>query len=480
MGCWFSCWLACCSAALLGCGDSHGPNADSETHFLVRCDADGACKDGLSCVCGACTEVCKQDGDCAELAAPAACRAPLGGGDACAGEQRPAGVCDVTCDEDADCAAVGSDHRCEGGACRAPSASSEPDDKPEPICGLDDALLRGATRRVASPTVLDRRVALVTGTDQGAALIDVEGNVLGLAFEESVPSYIWEQNPGANPVELTPVAVTSAVSDGQTVFWSVAAMEPPSPLPDPQFPIPPSSIQRVRIDGLDHAVLLESDSLVYGSLRVDDDSLYFQDAGQQSLSRMAKDGTSPEVVASGALFHSAQLGEHLYALDSGGDLIRTQLQTGDVETVLAIDDQPALASGEPMLSRMDDLKAVDGLLVIVAADPRAPDGQPDQTIATFDPETGCLRVLAVPDTGIVYPLRPDRGAVYWKGFPHGGFSPGDPVPSARLWRTDVRTGESVHLEPEDLAVTSTVDVLGQDAENLYVTTGDDVIRVVKR
>ena len=88
-------------------------------------------------------------------------------------------------------------------------------------------------------------------------------------------------------------------------------------------------------------------------------------------------------------------------------------------------------------------------------------------------------MLAVPDTGITWPVRPDGDVVYWKGFSHDGISPGDPDPGARIWRTDLESGESVELEPENLAVGLTTDMVGEDADNLYVTTGDDLIRIAK-
>lgn len=69
-----------------GCSDSNDadPATSSQSHWLISCDADAACGDGLSCLCGVCTVTC-EDGD--------ACGGP--DGNRCAGtDERPEGICD--------------------------------------------------------------------------------------------------------------------------------------------------------------------------------------------------------------------------------------------------------------------------------------------------------------------------------------------------------------------------------------------------
>jgi hypothetical protein len=116
-------WWVLALAALgsLGsCSSSHvGPNkGSSETHFLLRCNS--SCEDGLSCVCGVCTEVCTSDAMCAGLAAGATCAKPEAS--ACGGAEVQ-DACELTCEGNGDCAALSEEHRCEAGVCRAQAAS---------------------------------------------------------------------------------------------------------------------------------------------------------------------------------------------------------------------------------------------------------------------------------------------------------------------------------------------------------------------
>ena len=52
---------------LAGCkadSTSTGPSTDSATHWLMRCEADNECGEGLDCLCGLCTVPCQGSDDC--------------------------------------------------------------------------------------------------------------------------------------------------------------------------------------------------------------------------------------------------------------------------------------------------------------------------------------------------------------------------------------------------------------------------------
>ena len=100
--------------ALFACTRSNQPQAETETHFLKACD--GACGEGLSCICGACTQPCASDQTCKKHGAAAACDAPP---EAC--DSDVAKACDVECERAGDCAALGASYTCVAGRCRAPS-----------------------------------------------------------------------------------------------------------------------------------------------------------------------------------------------------------------------------------------------------------------------------------------------------------------------------------------------------------------------
>jgi hypothetical protein len=107
------CALVLGVCAWSGCTKSPDPGGGtSETHFLLLC-SDEVCSDGLSCICGACTQACSSDTRCDELASGASCMDPA---QASCGEARS---CDVECEANADCAQLGADHKCEDGRCRA-------------------------------------------------------------------------------------------------------------------------------------------------------------------------------------------------------------------------------------------------------------------------------------------------------------------------------------------------------------------------
>lgn len=117
--------LALLSGAALcapSCSDTSGggPSITSETHFLQRCDSEGACAEGLSCLCGACTQTCEGASECAPLAGAAECL-PVASRptDPACPETAVVAFCDASCSDDGDCAELGNGYRCDRGFCRA-------------------------------------------------------------------------------------------------------------------------------------------------------------------------------------------------------------------------------------------------------------------------------------------------------------------------------------------------------------------------
>lgn len=98
--------------ALSSCSSTTTTKSETETHFLQSCE--GACEDGLSCICGVCTEECASDGACEALAAGASCATTA---PSCAGAVES--TCDVECTRAADCNALEGAFECRQGRCRA-------------------------------------------------------------------------------------------------------------------------------------------------------------------------------------------------------------------------------------------------------------------------------------------------------------------------------------------------------------------------
>ena len=96
-----------------GCGatDTDNGGTDSNTHWLEPCESDSQCDEGLSCVCGVCTEPCDDDDACSGLAGASCALA-----NTCAGP-RDETSCVVECRNDGDCSDLGSSFLCDGGQC---------------------------------------------------------------------------------------------------------------------------------------------------------------------------------------------------------------------------------------------------------------------------------------------------------------------------------------------------------------------------
>lgn len=456
--------LVCLAAsALVGtsaCSSSHTGSEgalDSETHFLASCE--GTCPGDLACICGVCTAACERDADCGGLSSEATCQAP---GGACSASA-PAAVCDASCDEDEDCRSIGPEHRCTAGVCRPEVVESPP---PAPVmCGIDEAPALGPTEDVAVATVLsDMRASAVVDYDGGAAFFAADGRLMLLPAGEDEPTAIWQPPAGSDRQQIIALA-----SDGESIFWTAATPPPPSQLLEPQGPMPPSTIERVDLYSSSHAVLVTSDEHVFASLSVDDESLYYTDELEIGLHAVAKIGGEPELRIPQHQGRPARYRDHFYWRTSEA-LQRGHARTGEVETLLTVEQ-------EPFVYTTSSIHATDSAIVMLI---EAPDSETeDQTLARLDPETGCLHIFSLPDGGINAAIMPQGESVFWKGFTNGAFSPGTPRPGARLWRTDLVTGESVQLEPDGLTVTLTVDVLGHDEDNIYVTQGTDLIRISK-
>ena len=105
----------------ISCSTQHEPEAGGETHFLTRCDADrSTCGPNLLCLCGACTLPCDERSACTGF--PVA-ECVMSTAAAC-GQGQASPHCDVPCASDADCSVLSRFHRCNAGACRAPTSSS--------------------------------------------------------------------------------------------------------------------------------------------------------------------------------------------------------------------------------------------------------------------------------------------------------------------------------------------------------------------
>lgn len=110
-------WVGLACLTIAACAKSRMTSGgSSETHFLSQCEA--SCDEGLSCVCGICTEACDEDDACEDLNGQASCE--IAAGDACS----TARVCDVECSDDDDCTDLSDDHTCDDGRCRAPMIAS--------------------------------------------------------------------------------------------------------------------------------------------------------------------------------------------------------------------------------------------------------------------------------------------------------------------------------------------------------------------
>lgn len=100
------------SITLAACADTiNSTKAETETHFLQSCES--SCEDGLSCVCGVCTQACTSDSACEALASSASC-ATIPSACGHLGD-----LCDVTCTVLDDCEAFGTSFECVSGRCRA-------------------------------------------------------------------------------------------------------------------------------------------------------------------------------------------------------------------------------------------------------------------------------------------------------------------------------------------------------------------------
>ena len=110
--------------AFAGCSPFDGPQTGSQTNWLQSCQIDAQCDAGLQCLCGACTQSCREEQSCADL--PGTSCVPgedVGAIAQCAGnEPSRSGLCLPRCERE-DC---GSGTACIAGVCSplpAPTAS---------------------------------------------------------------------------------------------------------------------------------------------------------------------------------------------------------------------------------------------------------------------------------------------------------------------------------------------------------------------
>lgn len=120
-------WLLLLPLTLLpvSCSSTGSPQAGSETHFLMSCEA--SCESGMQCICGVCSRPCVQQADCAPLSEAASCTllGPRVAQGRC--EDTPTGaMCDASCLTDDDCSRISGNSRCDSGFCRDAGSAVQP------------------------------------------------------------------------------------------------------------------------------------------------------------------------------------------------------------------------------------------------------------------------------------------------------------------------------------------------------------------
>ncbi len=111
----------------LGCREAREGPTDGETHFLRACQPNtDDCGEGMSCLCGVCTQLCSGSSSCEALLPSAQCVSGAGAESraACLGLEA-ASYCDVLCVSDEDCRLLSLAHRCAGGVCRMGEGGSD-------------------------------------------------------------------------------------------------------------------------------------------------------------------------------------------------------------------------------------------------------------------------------------------------------------------------------------------------------------------
>lgn len=101
-------FVAVLGLAIGSCGSSSGPEAGSQTNWLVTCTVSDDC-DALECLCGACSARCDDDDACGDLAGASCIPASDEGAVAlCEGTVPSSGIClprcDVSCPQGTSCA----------------------------------------------------------------------------------------------------------------------------------------------------------------------------------------------------------------------------------------------------------------------------------------------------------------------------------------------------------------------------------------
>lgn len=191
-------WLGFACLVLCACAKTRSPGGSSKTSFLALCNA--SCAEGLSCLCGVCTEMCDSNAACKALSDVASCQEAASG---CGTST----VCDVECSDDGDCAVLGKSHACEEGRCRAPA---------------QDAMVSGG----AGGTRGDAGVADAGVADAGAAHGDSGVGDAGggdrpqvrACHADAVLAYLLEDEPyGICPGELDRPATDCAEAIQNTI-----------------------------------------------------------------------------------------------------------------------------------------------------------------------------------------------------------------------------------------------------------------------
>lgn len=103
----------------LGCGASHSPQSNGQSHWLRECSADKQCGE-LSCLCGVCSSTCEHSADCRSAVGENGVCKPAtlaAGSGTCSSMVAKKLVCLAECSRDSECSARDKHLVCTSGIC---------------------------------------------------------------------------------------------------------------------------------------------------------------------------------------------------------------------------------------------------------------------------------------------------------------------------------------------------------------------------
>jgi hypothetical protein len=272
------------------------------------------------------------------------------------------------------------------------------------------------------------------------------------------------------------LSIDGFTSDAEHLYWAEASRYTG---PDSGFVVgfsPPSRLLAVAKNGGQAQVLLESMDRTLRPVAVESGRIIV--LSNDGFYELARDASQLVPIRANPPVEGSQVvGNQIYWTESGLEeprLLRARFDQAQPDVVADIEGSDFEVGPGYVLWRQERLRTEPELVL-------------EQNFVLLDESTGCVQALPGSGESISFSTALDDEYIYWYSFnalgsvtdsSAAGLAP-TPIPEMPLIRTSLRTGALERLQTPGFSLSLGDQIVGQDSEQLYVSTSQGLTAIRK-